>query len=149
MIHITKSRMNRKALEQTKEFKRLSPRQRMFVLTIVQQVIQGADLDSAAILLATMSAAYEPTTAESRRVFGYQLLGEKKIQAALRIYSRFGKSARQVAMDELKSAMDAAPEGSKKREKLVQLYGQAAFGISVPKSRKSSKKSKRKHHAQK
>jgi len=127
MIQINKSAMTLEALTRTKEFKRLNPRQRAFVQTIVQQIIQGFDLDSAAILLATQSALYEPTTAESRRIFGYQMLREKKLVDVLRVYSRFGKSARQVALDELKSAMDAAPEGSPERRKLVTQYGKLVF----------------------
>jgi hypothetical protein len=136
MIRINKSEMPLEALEQTKAFKRLQPRQRMFVLTIVQQIVDGFDLDSAAISMATQAASYEPTTAESRRIFGYQMLREKKILEVLRIYSRFGKSARQVAIDELKSAMDAAPEGSLERRKLVAQYGKIVFKASKKKSKR-------------
>ncbi len=142
MIRINKSGMTLESLEQTKAFKRLQPRQRLFVQTIVQQIIDGFDLDSAAISLATQAASYEPTTAESLRIFGYQLLREKKIQAALRAYSRFGKSARQVALEELKSAMDAAPEGSLERRKLVAQYGKLIF-------KPTKKVSKGKRHARK
>jgi hypothetical protein len=130
MIHINKSAMSLEALKQMQAFKRLRPRQRMFVLTVVQQIIDGFDLDSAAISMATQAASYEPTTAESRRIFGYQMLREKKILDVLRIYSQFGKSARQVAIAELKSAMDAAPEGSLERRKLVAQYGKLVFKLS-------------------
>src|SRR5882762_6944769 len=132
MAPIIKSRMTLQALEQTAEFRALSVKQRFWVQTYVQSLVDGI-VDP---VLATQSAY--ATEGENARTFSYQLRRNRKIQATLRVFWNFGKSKRGIFLDDLQAEIAAARPGSAARERLIALYVQTIFGG------KKSKKEKRK-----
>lgn len=146
MIQIKKSKMTREQLEQTPEYMSLTRKQRFFISTLVQTVIDLGLPDPAF----ACSSAFG-NTGELARTMSYQVLRKPKVQAVLRVYENYGKtpkqvhdeeiqSTRQQYLAELKSEMDASTGA--KRERLVALYGQLIFGKTPkhPVKRKSSKK---------
>jgi hypothetical protein len=139
MAPTTTSRISLQALQRTPEFQRLSVKARMFVATYVGSY---ESLGSPDAVLATKSAYQNDgeNAAENARKMSYAIVKNKKVAACLRVWRDFGKSKRDVFIEDLERQMNAAPEGSAKRDRLVQLYGQAAFGAKIPKTRKSFKK---------
>ena len=143
MASATTSRMSLTALQQKPEFKRLSVKAKMFVSGYV-----GSDESFGApdAVWATRSA-YQNHDLESARKMSYAVLKNKKVAACLKVWKDFGKSKRTLFLEDLERQMHAAPEGSAKRDRLVQLYGQAVFGAAVPKTRTSKKSKRIKRHA--
>src|SRR6266853_7040684 len=128
MTPTIKSRMTLAALEQTSEFLSLSVKQRFWVTTYIQSLIDCGMVDP---ILATQ-AAYQ-TQGENARTFAYQLLRNKKVQATLRVFWNFGKSKRGIFLDDLQAEIEASPIGSPARERLIALYAQMVFGVKSPK----------------
>jgi hypothetical protein len=137
MAPTTPPRMTLAALKRTPEFQRLSVKARMFVAGYVGSYESFGVPDA---VFATQSA-YQ-NDGENARKMGYAVLKNKKVAACLRVWRDFGKSERDLFIEDVERQMKAAPEGSAKHERLVQLYSQIAFGAKIPKIRKSSKKSK-------
>lgn len=126
-----KSRMTLAELEQTAEFKKLTPPQMMFVQTLVQSFLDCGVFDRR---LATQ-AAYA-VEGENARTWGAHLVRKPKIAAVLRVFQSYGKSKREILLDDLQAEIQAAPLGSKARAQLVALYGQAIFNGKKTKSKK-------------
>lgn len=104
-------------LSKTPEFRKLSPKQGLFLKTYIQSFLDLGEFDPK---LATRSA-YDTSQTEHARIFSYQLLKQKKVQAALRVWRNFGKSKRQIAIDDLETELNATPVGSAARRKLLAL----------------------------
>jgi hypothetical protein len=138
MAPTTTTRMSLAVLKRTPEFQRLSVKAKMFLQTYVGSYESFGAPDA---VFATQ-AAYQ-NDGENARKMSYNVPKNKKVAACLRVWRDFGKSKRTLFIEDLERQMNAASEGSAKRDRLVQRYGQAAFGTKIPKTRKSSKKSKR------
>ena len=138
MASTTTPRMTLAALKRTPEFQRLSVKAKMFLQTYVGSYESLGVPDA---VFATQSA-YRNGREENARKMSYAVLKHKKVAACLRVWRDFGKSERDLFIEDVERQMKAAPEGSAKHERLVQLYGQIAFGAKIPKIRKSSRKSK-------
>jgi hypothetical protein len=143
MAPTTTSRMSLQVLEQTPEFKRLSVKAKMFVSSFVGTYESLGVPDA---VFATKSAYQNDgeNEAENARKMSYAVLKNKKVAACLQVWRDFGKSKRVLFIEDVERRMKAAPEGSAKHERLVQLYGQIAFGAKIPKTRKPSKSKRKK-----
>jgi hypothetical protein len=123
MAPIIKSpQMTLAELVQTPEFHALSVKQRFWVQTYIQTLVDGA-VDP---ILATQSAY--TTEGENARTMSYYVLRNKKVQGALRVFWNFGKAKRGVFIDDLKAEIEASRPGSAARERLISLYAQMVFG---------------------
>jgi len=100
----------------TVEWHRLSARQKFWLQTYLES---GNDRNFAT------TAAYE-TFGENSRTFSYQIVRQKKIQAALNRY--FNKGPREMFLDQLQADIKASRPGSAANARLRALYAQAAFG---------------------
>jgi hypothetical protein len=138
MAPTTIPRMTHSELEQTPEFRSLSVKQKFWVTTYLQSLIDCGMVDP---ILATQ-AAYQ-NEGENARTMSYYVLRNKKVQATLRVFLNFGKSKRGVFIDDLKAEIEASRPGSAVRERLIALYAQVNFGAKIPKSLKSQKKRKK------
>jgi hypothetical protein len=134
MASTTTSRISRTALEQTPEFKRLSVKGKMFVASFVGSYESFGAPDA---VFATQSAYRNDD--DNARKMSYAVVKNKTIAACLQVWRDFGKSKRDLFIEDLERQMNAAPEGSAKHNRLVQLYGETAFGTKIPKTRKPSK----------
>jgi hypothetical protein len=133
MAPLVKSRMTRLALEQTPEFRALSVKGQLWIQTYIQSLI---DLGTADPILATQSAFQNE--GENARTMSYGVPRQKKIQACLRVFFNFGKTARGIFLDDLQAEMDAS--AGVKRERLLALYGQMKFGAKPKKQKTKSKR---------
>jgi hypothetical protein len=134
----TTPRMTLAALQQTPEFKRLSVKAKLFVQTYVASYESFGIPDA---VLATQ-AAYD-TAGENARKMSYAVLKNKKVSACLKVWVDFGKSKRELFIEDLERQMKAAPEGTAKHDRLVQLYGEVSFGAKIRKpSKKTTKRRK-------
>jgi hypothetical protein len=125
------------ALQQTPAFKRLSVKAKMFVAGYVGSY---ESLGAPDAVFATRSA-YQ-NDGENARKMSYAVLKNKKVAACLQVWRDYGKSKRALFLEDLEREMNVAADGSAKRNRLVQLYGQTAFGIKIPETRKPSEKIK-------
>ncbi|HEV2523328.1 MAG TPA: hypothetical protein VGT24_13190 [Candidatus Acidoferrales bacterium] len=133
MVPNAKPRMTMTELEQTPEFLAItSARMRFWIRTYLQSLVDCGKADP---ILATQ-AAYD-TEGENARTFSYRLLKKPKVQNVLRVFFNFGKSQKQIFVEDLKVEIAAAPTGSAQRERLISLYRELLFG------KKSSKSPKR------
>lgn len=112
--------------KKTAEWHQLSARQKFWIETYLAS---GSDRE-----LAT-NCSYGTTTGESARTFSYQVVRQKKIQAALNRY--FNKGAREIFIDQLLADIKRSKPGSAANTRLRALYAQMVFG------KKSSKKQKK------
>jgi hypothetical protein len=113
----TKSpKMTLAELEQTAEFKKLTPPQMMFVQTLVQSFLDCGVFDRR---LATQ-AAYA-VDGENARTWGAHLVRNPKIAAVLQVFHNFGKSKRGILLDDLRADIKAAKPGSAARAKLREI----------------------------
>jgi hypothetical protein len=108
----------------TVEWQRLSTRQKLWLQTYLAS---GNDRQ-----LAT-NCSYE-TSRENARTFSYQIVRQKKIQAALGRY--FNKGPRELFLQRLQADITASKPGSATKAKLQALYAEMAFGIKSSKKRK-------------
>ena len=120
------ARMTLRQLESTPEFRALSAKGKLFVQTYLTSLIETGNPDP---VFATQ-VGFQNANA---RTFSYQVLQQKKVQAALRVFRNFGKSRRQIVMQDLQAEIDATKPGTAARKKLLALYANV-FGT------KSSKK---------
>jgi hypothetical protein len=123
-------RMSMPELFKTTEWQRLSARQKLWLQTYLES---GNDRQ-----LAT-NCSYE-ASGENARTFSYQIVRQKKIQAALNRY--FNKSARDIFLDQLRAEIKASKPGSAARERLIALSAQMTFGAKIPKQLKKGSRKK-------
>jgi hypothetical protein len=132
----SKKRMSLDALSRTAEFRSLSVRQQLWLQTYCQGLIDCGEFDP---IFATRVAF--DTEGENARTFSYQLLRNKKIQAALQVWRNAGKSARAIFLDELQTEIDASKPNSAARARLLVIKARMAFGVkSLKKQKKGSRK---------
>jgi hypothetical protein len=112
----------------TVEWHRLSARQKFWLQTYLES---GSDRQ-----LAT-NCSYE-SSGENARSFSYQIVRQKKIQAALNRY--FNKGPREIFLDQLQADIKASKSGSAANAKLRALFAQMAFGVSLKQQKKGSRK---------
>ena len=110
----------------------LSIRQQLWLQTYCQGLIDCGAFDP---IFATQ-AAYD-TEGENARTFSYQLLRNKKIQAALRVWRNAGKSARAIFLDELQAEIDASKPNSAARARLLAIKARMAFGVKKQKRKQN------------
>jgi len=108
----------------TVEWHRLSARQKLWLQTYLAS---GNDRQ-----LAT-NCSYG-TSGENARTFSYQIVRQKKIQAALNRY--FNKSAREIFLDQLQADIKASRSGSAARARLLAIKARMAFGVKSPKKKR-------------
>jgi len=122
--------MTMDALSRTPEFKGLSIRQALWTQTYCQSLI---DLGKADAVFATQAAF--GNEGENARTMSYQLLRNPKVQACLRVFNNFGKSKREILLNDVRADIQASKPGSPARAKLreieLQLIG------SKPKNRRN------------
>jgi hypothetical protein len=109
----------------TAEWQRLTARQKFWLETYLAS---GNDRQ-----LAT-NCSYE-ISGENARTFSYQIVHQKKIQAALNRY--FNKSERDIFIEQLERDLKTAKPGSAARAKLQETLAQLKFGAKKSKWRKS------------
>jgi len=149
MAPMTTSRMSLQLLMQTPEFQRLSVKGRMFVSSFVGTYESFGAPDA----VFAMQSAYQNKgehAAENARKMSYNVLKSKKVDACLQVWRDSEKSKREAFIEDLERQMKATREGSAKHGRLVQLYGQIAFGAEIPETRKLfNQKSKGKSNGRK
>jgi len=116
--------MSMPEFERTVEWQRLSAQQKFWLQTYLES---GNDRQFAT------HAAYE-TSGENARTFSYQVIRQRKIQAALNRY--FNKGEREIFLDRLQADIKVSKPGSAARAKLLDLYARTVFGVKRSKSRK-------------
>src|SRR5579871_2914996 len=95
--------MSLDALSRTPEFKALTIRQALWLQTYVCSI---RDLGIPDAVFATQSAF--GNDGENARTMSYQLLRNPKVKAAIRVWQNFGKSERQIALDDLRADIAAS-----------------------------------------
>jgi hypothetical protein len=103
-------------LRKTKEFRRLDPKPAMFCATYVQSILD----DYPDPILATLSA-YQVSSRENARIYSYQVLANKKVQAVIALFLKSGKTKRQMHLEEINRQLAAAIVGSKAAQELLTL----------------------------
>src|ERR1700728_2577529 len=113
----TAPQMTLEALQQTPEFRRLSPKIALWVSTYVANFIMGGSLDP---LFATRSS-YDCSSDKSSRAFGYEILENKKVQAVLKVYFNFGRTEREIDLEQIEEALTKAEPGSVAHQRLLSI----------------------------
>jgi hypothetical protein len=132
---ILKSKMPLAVLEKTSEFRRLNVAQRFYIQTLLHGIVDLGLEDH----LFSAQVAFE---SDSARVRSYAIRHSPKIQAVLRVYENYGKSARQRLLDQIQRELADAKPGSVARARLVAAYATAAFGEKPLKKIKKSNRRK-------
>jgi hypothetical protein len=104
------------ALKRTQEFRSLSAKSKLWLLSYIQTFITFGQFDS---LFATQSA-YQ-CVGENARTFGYQIQGNRKIQAALKVFLNSGKTKRQIQLEEIDKHLAAVKPGSKAAQQFLEM----------------------------
>lgn len=125
-----KKQMSLDALSHTPEFKALSIRQALFVQTWCQQIIDLGEADPAF----TTKAAYD-AEGETARTLRYELLSNKKIKAALKVFQNYGKPKREILLEDVKADIRASKPGSAARAKLREIEAKLIGGKTKTKRR--------------
>lgn len=139
----SEARMNVYELSLTPEFNRLSPKMAMWLMAYVQNFIDTGAFDP----LSATKAAYQCGSDENARTFGYQLLANSKIiaaldcffgnspeRASLRVVTTKADQNRKRLLKEVEANLEAADEGSVAAQRLLAqkerlLFGQVKDGL--------------------
>ena len=124
--------MSLDALSRTPEFKALTIRQALWVQTYVCSI---RDLGIPDTVFATQSAF--GNDGENARTFSYQLLRNSRVQAAIRVWRNFGKSKRDILLNDVRADIKASRPGSPARAKLRELEAKLLGTKSTKRGRKS------------
>jgi hypothetical protein len=109
--------MSREELERTPDYQSLSPKMKSWASAYIQTFLDFGKFDAH---WATQQA-YQCGSDENSRTFGYQMEGNKKVKALVRLFLNSGKTELEIDLAEIQKAIDAAEVGSVAHQRLLAL----------------------------
>ncbi|MBZ5662392.1 MAG: hypothetical protein LAO08_18475 [Acidobacteriia bacterium] len=112
--------MSLDTLSRTVEFRALTVQQQLWTQTYCQSIV---DFGAADPVFATQAAFGNAgkNARENARTMSFQLLRNKNVQACLRVFNNFGKSKRDILLNDVRVDIEASRPGSPARAKLREI----------------------------